>query len=40
MSEAMKLKESLIAKRKRTNFVALILSMSAMTIGMVFLLWI
>ena len=36
----MKLKESLIAKRKRTNFVALILSMSAMTIGMVFLLWI
>ncbi len=40
MSEAMKLKESLIARRKRTNFVALILSMSAMTIGMVFLLWI
>lgn len=40
MSEAMKLKESLIAKRKRRNFVALILSMSAMTIGMVFLLWI
>jgi phosphate transport system permease protein len=40
MSEAAKLKKSLIAARKRTNFVALILSILAMTIGMIFLLWI
>ena len=31
---------SIYAKRKRANFVGLVLSMSAMTIGLVFLLWI
>jgi phosphate transport system permease protein len=40
MSDITKLKESLIAKRKRANFIALLLSMGAMTVGMLFLLWI
>jgi phosphate transport system permease protein len=40
MSDITKLKESLIAKRKRANFIALLLSMGAMTLGMLFLLWI
>ena len=31
---------SIYAKRKRANFVGMVLSMSAMTIGLVFLLWI
>ena len=31
---------SIYAKRKRANFVGLVLSMSAMTIGLIFLLWI
>lgn len=31
---------SLYAKRKRTNLIGLFLSMSAMTVGLVFLLWI
>ena len=31
---------SLYASRKRTNLIGLFLSMSAMTIGLVFLLWI
>jgi len=31
---------SIYAKRKRANFIGLVLSMSAMTIGLVFLLWI
>jgi phosphate transport system permease protein len=31
---------SIYAKRKRVNFIGLVLSMSAMTIGLVFLLWI
>ena len=40
MSQSIQLKESLIAKRKRSNLIALILSMSAMALGMMFLLWI
>jgi hypothetical protein len=31
---------SIYAKRKRANFIGLVLSMSAMAIGLIFLLWI
>jgi len=40
MSDVIAIKENLIKKRKRTNFLALTLSMFAMVIGITFLLWI
>jgi phosphate transport system permease protein len=40
MSDVIAIKENLIKKRKRTNFIALTLSMFAMVIGITFLLWI
>ena len=40
MSNKTNMDPSIYAKRKRANFIGLVLSMSAMVIGLVFLLWI
>ena len=40
MSAKTNMDPSIYARRKRVNFIGLVLSMSAMVIGLVFLLWI
>lgn len=40
MSAKTNMDPSIYARRKRANFIGLVLSMSAMVIGLVFLLWI